>query len=181
MALDASPSTAYSEIKSSHFTTTPAATTIGGTMKHVKCLLAFVLLGVLAQVVPAAEKANVAELKKGFGTYFSMMDQMQQEVRKVRDAKGTAKLLDEWERANEIMLNTTLKYKKLYPEAVASKTPPAELAEEMKKVADSKFTYGSLTSDLDVLVKMFGKDPEVKAAMERQRKAIKQLQDADEK
>ncbi len=148
-------------------------------MKHVRCLLAFVLLGVLAQGVPAAEKADVAELKKGFGTYFSMMDQMQLDVRKIRDAKGTAKLVDDWARANQILLNTTLKYKKLYPEAVASKTPPPELVEEMKKVADSKFTYGSLTSDLGVLVKTFDKDPEVKAAMDRQRKTIKQLQGAD--
>src|SRR3989344_3576916 len=127
-------------------------------MKHVSYLVCFFLLGLLSHTAAAAEKgANPAELKKGFAAYFSMMDQMQAEVHKVRDAKGTAKLLDEWTRANEVLLNTTVKYRKQYPEAVAAKTPPPELAEEIKKVADIKLTYGVLTSDLGVLLKTFRK------------------------
>jgi hypothetical protein len=139
---------------------------------HWICWMVFGLL--LVQIAPAA-KPDPVELKKGFVTYFSMMDQMQAEVHKVRDAKGTVKLLDQWTRANEILLSTTAKYKQQYPQAVASKTPPPELAEELKKVADIKLNYGVLTSDLSVLVKTFGKDSEVKAAMERRRKIIKQL------
>ena len=71
-----------------------------------------------------------------------------------------------------------MKYRQQYPEAVAAKTPPPELAEEIKKVADIKLTYGVLTSDLGVLIKTFRKDPEVKAALERHEKAMKQLREA---
>jgi hypothetical protein len=147
-------------------------------MKHVSYLVCFVLLGLLGRALPAADKSSdIAELKKGFASYFSMMDQMQAEVHMVRDAKGTANLLDQWTRANQILLNTTLKYKQKYPEAVAAKTPPPELAEEMKKVRDIKLTYGVLTSDLSVLLKTFRKDPVVKAGLERHEKTMKQLRE----
>lgn len=47
----------------------------------------------------------------------------------------------------------------------------------MKKIADIKLTYGVLTSDLGVLVITFGKDPEVKAVLERQQKTVKKLRE----
>src|SRR5438105_4850954 len=100
-------------------------------MKQLR-VLCFILLGLLAQQVTAANPDS-ADIKKGFATYFSMMDQMQKDVRNIRDAKATSKLLDDWTRAHELLLNTTLKYNKQYPDAVASKTPPPELAEEMRK------------------------------------------------
>jgi hypothetical protein len=144
-------------------------------MKRFSILVCMLLLGMPAREVSAADPA-VVDIKKGFASYFSMMDQMQAGVHKVRDAKATAKLLDEWVRAHEILLNTTAKYNKQFPEAVNSKTPPPELANEMKKIADAKFTYGSLTSDLSVLVKTFADDPAVKAALERRQKAMKKAQ-----
>lgn len=149
-------------------------------MKNISFLVCIVILGLLARPVSAADRAaDIAALKKGFATYFSLMDQMQADVHKVRDAKATSKLLDDWTRANELLIATTAKYKQQFPDAVASKTPPPELAEEIQKVADSKFTYGSLTSDLSVLIKTFRDDPAVKAATERQRKSVKQLQDSE--
>ncbi len=141
-------------------------------------IICMAVLGILNQSALAANP-DPADIKKGFATYFSMMDQMQKDVRSIRDAKATSKLLDDWTRAHELLLNTTLKYNKQYPEAVASKTPPPELAEEMKKVADAKFNYGSLTSDLSVLVKTFKNDPAVKAALDRRAKTMKQLHQAN--
>ena len=83
----------------------------------------------------------------------------------VNTATGTVRVINAWALANDRFGAALERFVAQHPELNNQPQPPAEFVGVMQRLSRLKIDYADLSKGLGALVKQFGEDAEVKAAL----------------
>ena len=107
--------------------------------------------------------------------FFAVMDRLVDEVPKAKDADGAAKLIDSWTSANNGVSDAGEAFLGKNPAIFKDLRPPPEFAEYIVRCTKLNTNYVSVTAGIGTLIKQFGPDAKVAAAVSRFQRSVQRL------
>jgi hypothetical protein len=126
---------------------------------------AIVAFSLLASTAFAAPELDVTELKQASTNFFRALDDIMKDLPAVSTATGTVRIIKAWTSANVAFGDALERFVAQHPEVYNQPQPPAEFVGVMQRLSRLKTDYANLSKGLGALVKQFGEDAEVKAAL----------------
>lgn len=143
----------------------------------IKAKIVFHVLACLTLLLAAKASAepDYTDLKRAVTNFFAVMDRLVEEVPKAKDADGAAKVIDSWTTANNCVSDAGEAFLRKNPAIVKESKPPPEFAEYIMRCTTLKTNYVSVAAGVGTLIKQFGTDAKVAAAVSRFQRSMQQL------
>ena len=130
---------------------------------------------VLMLASKASTEPDYTDLRRAVTNFFVVMDRLVGEVPKVKDVDGAVKVIDSWATANNGVSDAGEAFLRKNPAIDKELKPPPEFAECIMQCTTLKTNYVSVAAGVGTLIKQFGTDAKVAAAVSRFQRSVQQL------
>jgi len=141
----------------------------------MKSFVPLLAAAIALHATPLCAAPDYTGFNQAVTNYFSALDGVAKKVPSVKDAAGTADLINAWSLANEIFAAAAEKFAKDNPEIQGLSQPPPEFAAAFGRLNRLNTDYPTLPKTVGALVEQFKDDPGVFQAFTRFQKSLVRL------